>query len=89
MAELIQRDGRVITVHRVVQEAMNYHSFQDLQESFDAAVRLVAEAFPRRQYGNPLFEEWPICALYIHDAFHLVQKFAEYSDPRFVSRLQG
>lgn len=41
---LIRRDHRVVSVHRVVQEAMNYHSQQDLQESFDCAVALVYEA---------------------------------------------
>jgi len=38
---LIRRDNRVISVHRVVQEAMNYHSIEDLQASFDAAVSIV------------------------------------------------
>lgn len=38
---LIRRDNRIISVHRVVQEAMNYHSIEDLQASFDAAVSIV------------------------------------------------
>lgn len=42
-ANLIQWDHRIISVHRVVQEAMNYHSIEDLQASFDAAVRIVNE----------------------------------------------
>jgi len=90
-AELIKRDGfgRVINVHRVVQEAMNYQNQEDLQESFDAAVGLVAEAFPRRQHGISLFEQWPICSLYIHDGVHLVNKFAEYTRPPITSRLRG
>lgn len=42
-ANLIQWDHRVISVHRVVQEAMNYHSIEDLQTSLDAAIRIVNE----------------------------------------------
>lgn len=42
-AKLIHWDHRTISVHRVVQEAMNYHSIEDLQASFDAAVRIVNE----------------------------------------------
>lgn len=38
---LIRRDNRIISVHRVVQEAMNYHSIEDLQASFDSATRIV------------------------------------------------
>lgn len=43
---LIRKDQRNISVHRVVQEAMNYHSMEDLQASFDAAVRIVRYSFP-------------------------------------------
>lgn len=88
-AELITIDGRVISVHRVAQEAMNYHSLEDLQESFDAAVRIVAEAFPRRKHGISLFQQWPICQLYIHDAVHLVGKYSEYTRPPAVPRLKA
>ena len=42
-ANLIQWNHRVISIHRVVQEAMNYHSIEDLQASFNAAVRIVNE----------------------------------------------
>jgi hypothetical protein len=38
---LIKRDNKVIFVHRVVQEAMNYYSIKDLQASFDAAVSII------------------------------------------------
>jgi hypothetical protein len=38
---LIRIDNRIISVHRVIQEAMNYHSIEDLQASFDAAVSIV------------------------------------------------
>ena len=89
-AGLIKREGRVIYIHRVVQEAMNYHSAEDLQESFDAAVQIVAEAFPKRRHGISLFEQWAICSLYIHDAVHLINKFSHYTRPLVSpSRLKG
>jgi hypothetical protein len=44
-AELIKRDGRALNVHRVVQEAMNYYSLEDLQESFDTVLQTVDEDF--------------------------------------------
>jgi hypothetical protein len=88
-ADLIKRDGRVISVHHVVQEAVNYQNQEDLQKSFDTAVRLVAEAFPKRRHGISLFEQWPICSLYIHDGVHLVNKFAEYTHPFIASPLKG
>jgi hypothetical protein len=87
-AELIQREGRAIFVHLVVQEAMNY--YQDLQESYDAAVRIVDEAFPKRRYGNALFEQWAICSIYVHDAVHLIKKFSKYTRPPIITpRLKG
>jgi hypothetical protein len=68
---------------------MNYRNQEDLQESFDAAVRLVAEAFPKMEHRTSLFEQWPICLLYIHDGVHLVNKFAEYTRLPITSRLKG
>ena len=46
-ANLIRWDHRIISVHRVVQEAMNYHSQLDLQESFNSAVHIVNEGTAR------------------------------------------
>jgi hypothetical protein len=77
-ASLIRRDGRVVSVHREVQEAMNYASASDLQESFDAAVLIVNEAFPKRRHGIALFEQWAVCSQYIGDGVHLAWKFKEY-----------
>jgi hypothetical protein len=88
-AELIKQDRRIISVHRVVQEAMNYQNQEDLQESFNAAVGLMAEAFPKRRHGISLFEQWHIYSLYIHDGVHLVNKFGEYTRPHITSRLKG
>jgi hypothetical protein len=78
-ARLIRREGRVLSVHREVQEATNYHNQADFQEAFDAAVRVVAEAFPKRRGGVSLFSQWAICGQYIHDAVHLIKKYAQYA----------
>lgn len=40
---LIRWDHRIVAVHRVVQEAMNWSGKDELQESFDSVVRLVYE----------------------------------------------
>ncbi len=68
---------------------MNYQNLEDLQDSFDAAVRIVSEAFPKRQHGISLFEQWAICSMYIHDGVHLATKFSIYTRPPAVSRLKG
>lgn len=88
-AELIKRDNRVITVHRVVQEAMNFQDAQDLQASFSAVVEILNEAFPKRQHGKALYDQWGIASLYIHDAVHLAGKFSEHTRPPLEPRLFG
>ena len=47
-ANLIYRNGRDLVIHRVIQEAMNFHGIKDLQESFDAASQLVYDAFQNK-----------------------------------------
>jgi Cdc6-like AAA superfamily ATPase len=79
-AKLIDVDNRTFTVHRVIQEAMNYQNFADLQESFDAAVRVVYEAFPKQQNTSvgPLHEVWSQCQEYVQHVVHLFARFSEY-----------
>lgn len=43
---LIRKANGAISLHRVIQEAMNYHSIEALQASFDAAVQLVSYQCP-------------------------------------------
>ena len=86
---LIKQEGRVLTVHRVVQEAMNYHSVQDLQASFDSAVALVYEAFPKQVHGFPLHKYWGMCQAYIPHGAHLSAKFYDYTHPPTMSPLKG
>lgn len=88
-AGLIRRDNRIISVHREVQEAMNYHSTQELQECFEAAVKIVHEAFPKRKRGSSQFEQWSICSQYIHSGVHLIWKFKEHNFDTTSPQLDG
>ena len=75
--ELITKDGRVLSIHRMIQEAVNYHDVEDLQESFNTASRLVNEQFPQlhmESFGN----QWNICQEYIPHAIYL-SKYSEYA----------
>jgi hypothetical protein len=72
----IKQEGRELWAHRVVQEAMNYHSSEDLQEYFDAAVALVYEAFPKQVRGDYLSDQWGACEAYIPHGTHLSFQFA-------------
>jgi hypothetical protein len=78
--KLIRKDGRMISIHRVVQEATNYYDIQDLQDSFDNAVNLVYEAFPgkTRQAGS-LYEHWGQCSLYIPHGVFLSKKYMDHT----------
>lgn len=76
--ELIKRDNRVYSIHRVVQEATNYHDEEDLQDSFNIASRLTYEAFPKR-IDQPLFKQWVICQTYIPHGVFLSKKFSAHT----------
>jgi hypothetical protein len=77
--ELIKQDGRILSIHRVVQEATNYHDIDDLQESFDIASRLVYEAFPKRHESQSLYKEWNVCQVYIPHGVYLSKKYSDYA----------
>jgi hypothetical protein len=74
--KLIKEEGRELWAHRVVQEAMNYHSDKDLQNCFDAAVSLVHEAFPKQVHGDNLSGQWGRCENYISHGARLSLQFA-------------
>ena len=77
--ELIKTDGpRNFSIHRVVQEATNFHDIDDLQHSFDTAARLVFEQFPNRRTEETLYGKWNICQDYIPHGVHLSQKFSDH-----------
>lgn len=75
---LINNEGRAIWAHRVVQEAVNYQEQQDLQDSFNAAARLVYEAFPKSLHGDYFSQQAPAAQAYIPHAAHLSRQFATY-----------
>jgi hypothetical protein len=75
--KLIKQDGRVYTVHRVVQEAVSYHDVDELQKSFAQAARLVYEQFPKQGIAT-MYKDWKVCQAYIPHGVHLSKKFSEY-----------
>jgi hypothetical protein len=77
-AKLIIVDNRSFSIHRVIQEALHYQNFEELQDSFDAAVNLVYEAFPKQESGDPLHDVWTTCQEYVQHAIHIFARFKEY-----------
>jgi hypothetical protein len=77
--ELIKKDRNVLSIHRVVQEAVNYHDVEDLQKSFEIASRLVYEQFPKQTMGEPLYKEWNVCQEYIPHGVYLSKKYSDYT----------
>ena len=76
--ELIRRDRNVLSIHRVVQEAVSYHDVEDLQKSFDVASRLVYEQFPKQVMGESLYKQWNVCQEYIPHGVYLSKKYSDY-----------
>jgi hypothetical protein len=76
--ELIKQDGLTFSIHRVVQEAVNYSDVDELQESFDIASRLVYEQFPEPEMNGALYNQWSICQEYIPHGVYLSKKFSDY-----------
>jgi hypothetical protein len=77
--ELVKQDGKIFSIHRAVQEAVNYHDMDDVQNSFNIASRLAYEAFPKRQMNEALYEKWSQCQEYIPHGVHLSRKFSDYA----------
>jgi tetratricopeptide (TPR) repeat protein len=75
--KLIKQDGRMYTVHRVVQEAVSYHDVDELQKSFAQAARLVYEQFPKQGIAT-MYKDWKVCQVYIPHGVHLSKKFSDY-----------
>lgn len=81
-ANLISTNGRDLVVHRVIQEAVNFHGISDLQQSFDAASQLVYETFPTQDSGRPLFDVWPRCRMYVQHAVNLAKLYTAFRQAR-------
>ncbi|KAH7348885.1 P-loop containing nucleoside triphosphate hydrolase protein [Rhexocercosporidium sp. MPI-PUGE-AT-0058] len=78
--KLINFETRVLRVHRVVQEAMNYHSNQEMQMYFDSAAAVLFEAFPKQLNNDILSKHWFTCEkspqliqLFINCAWYLCE----------------
>lgn len=74
---LLKNDNQNYSIHRVVQEAVNYPSDRQLQASFDTACRLVYEQFPKTNADSQLFSDWTACADYIAHGVYMSKKFVE------------
>jgi hypothetical protein len=77
--ELVRKDRHALSIHRVVQEAVNYHDVDDLQESFDISSRLVYEQFPKRLMSESLYKHWSVCQEYIPHGVYLSKKYSDYA----------
>lgn len=78
-SKLIKQEGRELYAHRVVQEAMNWHTQEELQAYFDSAVALVYEAFPKQVYGDYLSSQWGTCQKYISHGAQLSFQFYNFT----------
>ena len=76
-AKLIHQHGRVLRIHRVIQEAMNFNDIHQLQDSFDAATQLLYDAFPKQDEGRPMNENWVLCQTYIQHAISLANGYVK------------
>ncbi|KAH6690247.1 hypothetical protein BKA61DRAFT_287339 [Leptodontidium sp. MPI-SDFR-AT-0119] len=77
--KLIKYNNQVMLIHRVAQEAVNFQSVEDLQETFDAATKLVADQFPKRLIIDTMYQDWPKCSQYISHVVSLCKQYSEYS----------
>lgn len=74
----INKAGREMLIHREVQEAVNYQGSKELSDSFEAAVNLLYDAFPKQDGGRPLTEQWGACRHWVQDIIHLANKYWSY-----------
>ncbi|KAG4437548.1 hypothetical protein IFR05_006982 [Cadophora sp. M221] len=77
--KLVKYHNEILSIHRVVQEAVNFQSVEDLQESFNAAANLVADQFPKRFIIGTMYQDWSTCKQYISHVASLSKRFSEYS----------
>jgi hypothetical protein len=77
-----------LSIHRVVQEAVNYHDLHELQQSFNIASRLVYEQFPKMHTGSA-DNQWTICQDYIPHGVYLSKKFSDYAASEVLKASSG
>ncbi|KAL2064598.1 hypothetical protein VTL71DRAFT_3735 [Oculimacula yallundae] len=73
--KLIKYERRILRVHRVVQDAMNYYSSQEMQAYFDSAACVVLEAFPKQLNRDIMSKQWITCESYIAHGISLSSQF--------------
>tara|TARA_R110002060_G_scaffold8876_3_gene13130 strand:- start:607 stop:1080 length:474 start_codon:yes stop_codon:yes gene_type:complete len=77
--DLIAKYDRILSIHRDVQEAMNYHDKEDLQSCFDTASRLIFEHFPKREKDETLYSQWGRCAELIDHVVSLSKGYSKHA----------
>ena len=82
---LIRQEGRDLWVHRVVQEAMNYYSTEELQESFDCVSRLVYEAFPKQMHDSFILDR-SACQSFISHGVHISYIYSTLAATKVIVR---
>ena len=74
---LIRIAGRRISMHRTVQDAINF----DLL-SYEAMVNLLYDAFPIQVDGRPLTDSWGWCRVWIQHVLQLAYRYKSYTRDR-------
>jgi tetratricopeptide (TPR) repeat protein/Cdc6-like AAA superfamily ATPase len=79
---MVAKTGRNLTIHREVQEAVNYQSIGELQAAFDTAVNLLYDAFPQQKEGRPMTDDKETCRRWLQHVIALTNKYNVYSKGR-------
>ncbi|PVH79053.1 hypothetical protein DL98DRAFT_633450 [Cadophora sp. DSE1049] len=79
--KLIKRHFQHLSIHRSVQEAVNYRSVQGLQDTFHVASFLLHERFPPRLLNQTLYHQWNLCSQYIHHVVYMSKAFSALCKP--------
>ncbi|KEZ45512.1 hypothetical protein SAPIO_CDS1836 [Scedosporium apiospermum] len=71
------RDTRVFSIHRMVQQYFRYHlTAAERQTTFDDAVAIVYQAFPKQDNMKAqLYEQWTECNRYVQHVLYLKSHF--------------
>ncbi len=76
---LIRINGRAISIHRTIQEAVIFEDKSELQTRFEATTNLLYDAFPKQVEGRPLQDTWVWCREWILHAMQLAVKYKKYN----------
>ena len=76
---LIRINGRAISVHRTIQEAVIFEDKSELQTRFEATVNLLYDAFPKQVEGRPLQDSWFQCREWIQHAMQIAVQYKKYN----------